>query len=332
MAAKGLPLLKLAETTDGQEADWFLLLSRKEELKTREGKPYFRVTLRDATREITVPIWHDSAWADACRHEWQTGVFYKVRGIYKDSQFGAQIEIRKIRETTADDLADGFDPLALLPRTKYDVAAMYAELTQIARERIEAPPLSALVLEILTHYRETICDLPAAVHHHHAFRGGFLEHVLSVARNAVFLADKYALAYPEYLPPKSRDLVVVGAILHDIGKMIELKTTPSGAEYTAAGELIGHAVLGRDLVREFAQRQELDPEIVLRLEHIVLSHQRTPEWGAPKPPMTLESLLVFYADDIDARLQMMVEALQNDTGSGCVTSPRNALQQKVFRG
>ena len=111
--AKSLPVLKLSETSDGQEADWFLLLSRKEEAKTREGKPYFRITLRDASREITIPIWHDSAWADVCRHEWQTSVFYKVRGLYRDTQFGPQIEIRKIRETTPEDEADGFDPLAL---------------------------------------------------------------------------------------------------------------------------------------------------------------------------------------------------------------------------
>jgi 3'-5' exoribonuclease len=125
---------------------------------------------------------------------------------------------------------------------------------------------------------------------------------------------------------------VAGAILHDIGKLVEIRATPAGAELTPAGELIGHIVLGRDFVREAAREQPLDAEALLRLEHILIAHQKTPEWGSPKPPMTLEALLVFYADDIDAKLQMMVEALEGDSSDGYVTSKRNALAQKVFRG
>jgi 3'-5' exoribonuclease len=254
MAAKLIPLITLAEANDGQEADWFLLLSRKEELKTREGKPYWRVTFRDAHRELNMPLWQDSPWADVCRDEWQVGNFYKIRGIFRDSQFGPQIEIRKWRVTHEDDKAEGFDPLMLLPRSQYDVTTMFTELVALAQQHIVDASLAALVMDILTRYRELICDLPAAVHHHHAFRGGFLEHILSVTRNAVFLADKYSLAYPVELPPTSRDLVIAGALLHDIGKLWELRTTSTGAEYSPVGELIGHALLGRDLIRETTSR------------------------------------------------------------------------------
>lgn len=324
-------VLSLADLENGQEADVFALLAHKDESKTRDGKVFCRATFRDERRFATCPIWNDSPWADACRNEWRTGVFYKLRAIYRETNFGPQLEIKKIREANDQDQADGFDPLLLLPKSRFDPQEMYGELLTIARERIAGPALSGLVAAILTQHRETLLDLPAATHHHN-FRSGFLEHLLSVARNAVFLAERYGKLYPDYLPPGSQDLVVAGAILHDIGKLLELRASPAGAEFTPAGELVGHIVLGRDILRAAATEHPLDPQTLLRLEHILVSHQRTPEWGSPKPPMTPEALLVFYADDVDAKLQMMIEAIQEDPGDGFVTSRRNLLNQKIFKG
>jgi 3'-5' exoribonuclease len=331
MSDKPPPLAVLSDLDSGQEADLFLLLAHKDEAKTRDGKNYYRVTFRDAGKQLTFPIWNDSPWADACRDQWRAGVFYKLRAVYRETNFGPQLDIRKIRKATDDDRGEGFDPLCLVPKSRYDSGEMYAELLAIAQERIVHAGLSGLVQSILTEHREALCDLPAAIHHHN-FRNGFLEHLLNVARNAVYLADRYGAAYPDHLPPERQALVVAGAILHDIGKLAEIRATPSGAEFTPAGELIGHVVLGRDFVREAAREHSLDAEMLLRLEHILIAHQKTPEWGSPRPPMTLEALLVFYADDIDAKLQMMVESLEGDSSDGYVTSKRNALGQKVFRG
>ena len=331
MTTKPANIVPLSQMADGQEADTFILLVRKEESKTREGKSYWRVTFRDVQREVTFPIWNDSPLADGCRSSWRTGIFYKVRGIYRTTSFGPQLDIKRIREAGDEDRADGFDPLALTPRSRFEPGTMLEELLALARERIQDAPLAQLVAGILTEQRKLLLELPAG-RHHHDVRGGFLEHVLSVTRNAVFLAEKYGALYPDQLPPLSQDLVVAGAILHDIGKLQELRATPSGAEFTPAGELIGHIVLGRDIVRDAASRYPLPAVTLLRLEHVVVSHQRSPEWGSPKPPMTPEALLVFYADDVDARLQMMVEALQADASDGWITSKQNALGQRVFKG
>ena len=97
---------------------------------------------------------------------------------------------------------------------------------------------------------------------------------------------------------------------------------PAGAEYTAAGSLIGHVLQGRDMVREAAGGRSIDPDPLLRLEHVIVSHQRLPEWGAPKPPMTPEALIVHYADDLDAKLQMVVAAIEEDPTGGPMTSKR----------
>src|SRR5262249_49285921 len=163
---------------------------------------------------------------------------------YRETSHGAVLEIRKIRETTSADAADGFDPWMLVPRTQRDESEMFADLIEIASHSIGNPQLSALVVGILTDNQESLYTWSAAVHRYRAFRGGFVEHILSVARNAVFLAEKYHHWLPETVDPRVRDLVVAGAILHDIGKLRELKMVSTGAEFTPAGELIGHALLG----------------------------------------------------------------------------------------
>ncbi len=327
-----MAIIALSEMTNGQEGDLFVLMTSKEELTTRDGKPYFKVGFRDHAREVSFPIWHDSPWGADCRNAWQPGAFYKVRAVYRETNYGPQLELRKIREADESDKSDGFSPAMCMPKTRFDPEVMFVELTATARERIEDEALCGLVVDILEANRAALLSLPAATHNHHAFVGGWLEHVLSVTRSCVYLADKYDEYYPDLQPRLDKSLVVAGAILHDIGKLRELEKQPQGAEYTASGTLIGHILQGRDIVREAAVAHDLDPEVLLRLEHVIVSHQRLPEWGSPKPPMTPEALIVHYADDLDAKYQMMASILRDDANPGPVTSRKNVLGQKVYRG
>ena len=309
-------LVPLSEMIEGQEADVFVLLAAKSDGTTRDGKPFFRVTFRDAGREVSFPIWRDSAFFDACRDQWQPGQFYKVRAIYTETKFGPQLDIRKIRPIAAEDKADGFDESMFLPRTKFDPAKLFTELVELARREIKEPALRrsrwtswSNIARCCSRCRplgETTTPWSAA---------GWSTCIASSGMPS-FLADKYSRDYPELDPPLSRDLVVAGAILHDIGKVQELRLTPAGGEYTPAGELIGHILLGRDMVRAAAAKHPLDPETLLRLEHIIVSHQRLAEWGSPKPPMTPEALLVHFADDVDAKFQTALAALAEKRGGG----------------
>jgi 3'-5' exoribonuclease len=325
-------LVSLSELNDGQEADFFALLSDKQELTTRDGKPYFRVTFRDARREVGFPIWCDSAHAESCKSEWTPGQFYKLRAVLKQTNYGPQLEIKKIRPVEEADQKDGFHPSMCQPASKFDPIEMFAELINIVESRIENAPLRELVADILEQNRDVLLTWPAAKKNHHAFASGFLEHVLNVTRTVCHLAERYAALYADLEPPINKDVAVAGAVLHDIGKLRELTTTPAGAEYTAAGHLIGHVLQGRDIVREAAAGHEIDPESLLRLEHVIVSHQRLPEWGAPKPPMTPEALIVHYADDLDAKMNMLVCTLKEDTTSGPVTEKRNPMAQQFYRG
>jgi 3'-5' exoribonuclease len=329
-------IVTLSEMSPGQEADLFLLMTVKEELKTKTGKPYFRVGFRDGTREVSFPIWDNSPWAVDCRDRWTPGVFYKLRASYQETNFGPQLEIRKIREVVDADAADGFDPTLCLPRSRFDPHEMFDELLTIARQHVGNAALRKLVESLLKDNREAFLIHPAARRNHHAYVSGLLEHTLSVTRTCVYLADKYAEYYPEMKPPLDKDLVVAGGILHDIGKLREMEQRPEGATHTAEGSLIGHILIGRDMVRQAASAMQGDPRLsldtLLRLEHLIIAHQRLPEWGSPKPPMTPEALLVHVADDVDAKYHMMVAILRDDTNPGPVTSRKNILMQHVYRG
>lgn len=310
----------------------FVLMSAKEQLTTREGKPYYRVGFRDGGREVAFPIWDNSPWAIECREKWTLGVFYKVRAVYRETNYGPQLDLRKIREVCETDKVDGFDPTSLLPQSRFEPGQMFDELLAIVRERITNTALKALVEKILGDNRDALLRIPAARHNHHAFVAGWLEHTLSVTRTVVYLVGKYSDYYNDMQPPLDSSMALAGAILHDIGKLRELEQRPGGTAYTASGSLIGHLLQGRDIVRETALATPLPPDTLLRLEHLIIAHQRLPEWGSPKPPMTPEALLVHYADDIDAKFHMMAEVLRNDTSEDPVTSKKNALAQQVYKG
>lgn len=330
-------IVALADLASGEEGDFFALLADKQTQLTKDGKPYYRVTFRDARRECGFPIWSDSPLADACRDEWQVGEFYKLRALYRETAYGPQLDIRKIRPVEEADTADGFSPQMCQPSTRFDTQELLAELVAIVEEGVPEGALRTLVLGLLAEHRDTLLVWPAAQKNHHAYVGGYLEHVRNVTATAAFLARRYAELYPDMSPPLRVDVAVAGAVLHDIGKLRELRTTPGGAEYTAAGSLIGHILQGRDMVREAAAVQAaagepIDEETLLRLEHVIVSHQRLPEWGSPKPPMTPEALLVHFADDCDAKYQMMLMILDNDPATGPVTGRRNILGNPIYRG
>lgn len=329
-----MPMLttRLADLRTDEEGDFFALLTAKEVLATRDGKPYLRVTFRDAEREVSFPVWNDSPWYVACHDEWSPGEFFKVRAFYRETTYGPQLDIHKIRLATEEDQADGFDKSMCMPRSRYDSEEMFGDLLAIVEEEVKDASIRDLVAGILNEYHDILLTLPAAKHNHHAYVGGWLEHVLSVTRTCCYLADKYAEQHSRMEPPLAKELVIAGAVLHDIGKLRELAEHPTGAEYTSSGSLIGHILQGRDILREAAANQEIDEESLLRLEHVIVAHQRLPEWGSPKPPMTPEALLVHYADDIDAKLHMMVAALADAPDDGPMTSRHNPLRQHIFRG
>ena len=322
----------LRELSLGDEADLFLLLAVKESGTTRAGEPFWLLTFRDGTGDIEVAVWINSPWFAACQKEWKVGDFFKVRASLRDSRWGPTLDIRKIRHVRESDREAGFDPAKYLPRSPVSQEQLYEDLRKLALEKMEPSALRDLTVYILEHERESLLALPGSRTYHHVYPGGWLEHTRSVAEICLFLADMYHRRYPDMRPPLDRELVLAGGILHDIGKLRELDCSPVQTAYSTDGALLGHMILGRDLVREAAEAVGFSGERLLKLEHIIVSHQEGGENGASKPPMFPEALLVRYADAIDTKFAIMRRIFADDQSDGPLTSDRNLLRHALFRG
>ena len=327
-----MPITPLRELTDGQEADVFVLLTKKESHTTKKGKPYFQTVFRDAVREVETPVWSDSPNFEDCRDHWEVGRYYKIRARYLVTKFGPQLEIQRIRLATDADKQDGFDPRDLVPGSAFPVEAMYDELLALAAKNIGKGKLLNLVTRVCKDNRDALLETAAARWNHHNFSGGLLEHTLSVTKIAIALCDHYEAMYPYKKGVFSRPLVVAGAILHDLGKVREMVQEAGQTRHTTEGTLIGHILLGRDLVRDYGRAVELEPTVQTLLEHIVIAHQRFADWGSPKPPMSMEAVIVHHADSLDALLGVHENILKTTDPNDEVTTKKNLLGYPIYGG
>ena len=328
------PMVRLSEMAAGQSGDFYALLVERTRGARKDGKPFYTCRFRDDGRTVTGMIWSDGEWYVDCERDWREGQFFKIRGIYQEHPtFGPQIEIANIRITIDDDKTAGFDPLIFVEHSRYDPDAMFQELWSVAETQINDVPLRRLVLTILDLKKEQLKHVPATQKHFYPFAGGLLEHLLSVTHTCIHLADKYVANYSELEPPINRDLVVAGAILHDIGRTIEFNEEIANVQPTVPGRLLGHLFLGRDLVRDTARElADVNSELVQLLEHIIVTHLNLPEWGSPKLPLIPESLIIHHADDLDAKLEMYARCLMRDKEPGEFTARDPVLGRQLYKG
>ena len=230
------------------------------------------------------------------------------------------------------DRAAGFDPADFIECSRFDREAMFRELLALAESHIADVPLRRLVLTILDRHAEPLKRLPATLNRFHSFCGGLLEHTLSVTHTCLLLVDRFADYHKQLHPPLNRDLVVAGAILHDIGRVLEFEGD-AAFQQSVAGRLFGHLFLGRDLIRDTAgELGDIHPQLLQMLEHIIITHLNLPEWGSPRLPLVPECLIVHHADDLDAKLEMYVRCLSRDQSPGPFTERDPALNRQLFKG
>jgi 3'-5' exoribonuclease len=334
MARAKPELVRLHELAPGQFADFFALLGEKSKGATREGKPFFTCRFRDAKRTASLMVWNDGPWYELCERAWHVGQVYKLRGTYGESErYGPQLDIQNIRPVLDADRAEGFDLAQFVEHSRFNTDEMFTALLDLAEKQIADDGLRKLVCTLLERYAEPLKRLPATLNKFHPFAGGLLEHIFSVTRSCLLLANKYQTDYPDLKPPLNRDLIVAGAILHDIGRVVEFSPDLLTPQPTVPGRLFGHLFLGRDLIRDTARELgEVNPELVQLLEHLVISHLNLPEWGSPRLPLVPECLILHHADDLDAKLEMYARCLTRDQAAGPFTDRDPALGRHLFKG
>jgi 3'-5' exoribonuclease len=334
MAANGGVVVKLSDLVDSQEAVCFAALVKKTRGTTKANHPYLKCVFRDKRVTREAALWHDHPFFHEAE-AWTDGEPYRiqVRGQFH-LRYGMQIEILGIRPATEDDTRDGFDFFDLVPNSQIPAGELKNKLRVLIDRYLEHPALKSLVENLLSEHDSLFSRMQAATNFHHSYTSGLLEHVWSMTRIAGFLADHYAKYYDQLNPPLNRGLIVAAAILHDIGKLRELEYHPVEAKYTKEGCLIGHILMGRDMVREAASKIAGFPdELLLNLEHAILAHHGRREYGSPVVPQTIEALVVSYVDDLDAKMNIMVRERMTSQTDDDFTDRVFALDnRRIYKG
>lgn len=290
----------ISEWQAGQSVEGFALLTRKERRRDRNGREYLDLELTDASGSMVAKVWADSP---ALNGSYEAHDFVAVRGTVKLYREQLQVSLDTCRRTMEADRKVGFDESTLIPSTKEDIGELWNRLQTVLDEHVEDPLLARLARETLEAHGAELREHPAAKGIHHAYRGGLLEHVTSMAELAVRVCSHYTRI--------NRDLVLLGVLFHDLGKIRELGAMPAN-DYTLEGRLVGHVVIGRDLLLERAAAiPDFPREVLLHLEHLVLSHQGKREFASPVEPMTPEAFVLHALDDLDSKLNQL-EPLRED--------------------
>lgn len=303
----------------GDKVNDLFLVEEKNLAFSQKGAPYLSLRLKDRTGQLDGRVWDNASHLDK--------VFKKSDIIYIQSRAVSfkgviQLSIIDVRTATPEEMTwEDF-----LPTVKGDIDAMYGELMAFAGQ-VVSPPLKALLDAFFMD--EEIASLirraPAAKGFHHVNIGGLLEHTLSVTRLLAMVADHY--------PKSNRDLLIVGGILHDIGKIHEF-TYQGNIDYSDEGRLIGHIVIGLEMLdAKIATIPDFPPGLAMELRHLILSHHGMLEYGSPKRPKTVEAMIVHQIDDMDAKVNAFQEYINSSDDNDSDWTPFHRLFERyIYKG
>ena len=292
----------------------YCLIKTVEKKLTAKGVPYLDMTLADNSGEINAKLWD---YKESPSNQFKTFDFVKVRGTYVPFNDTMQFRVERIRAVLPEDnvAIEDYVPSAVLTGE-----VMLVEIEKIV-DSFADEELKKLVTAVIEQYREKLLYWPAAKNLHHAVRSGLLMHTLSILRLAKCVCSIYRFV--------NYDLLCAGAILHDIAKIEEMQATATGiaAEYTVKGNLLGHLVMGAITIDRIGRELGIGEETLTLVEHMLISHHGTPEFGAAKMPMFIEAELLSQLDLMDARLYEMQAAVEA-VDEGAFTPRQWALENR----
>lgn len=301
--------MKFIETLrEGERINEIYLCKFKQAALTKSGKPYDNVILQDKTGTLDAKIWDPgSVGID----EFDAMDYIAVTGDITSFQGNLQMSIKRVRKVGEGE----YEPENYLPVTDKDIDEMYKEMMGYINS-IKNPYLSKLLHMFFDDeaFAKAFKFHSAAKSVHHGFVGGLLEHTVSVTRNCNYFVENY--------PFLNRDLLLTAAMFHDIGKLKELSTFPEN-DYTDAGQLLGHIMIGAEWVGDKMREIDGFPVVLANeLKHCILAHHGELEYGSPKKPALVEAMALSFADNLDAKMETMREVLAG--------VPENNLQWQGF--
>jgi len=308
----------------GDSVDEAFLVADKQLRANRQGNLYLNLELRDKTGTVGARLWNAT---ENLARQFEPGDYLHVRGKTQVFQGALQIIITHLEVVAPSQI----EPEEFLPQSSQNVAKLLARLREVLLA-MSNPHLRALVECFLIDdvFVGKFTAAPAGIKNHHAYQGGLLEHVVSLLN----VADRITELYPEI----DRDLLLTGIFLHDIGKVDELSYERAFA-YTDSGQLVGHLIMGVEMLREKVERcakltgEAFPAELLLRLKHMIVSHHGTYEFGSPKLPMTTEAIALHYLDNLDAKIHTFSREIRDDPSRESSWTPFNqGLGRRLYKG
>ncbi len=298
--------LPLAQLQTGMRYEGFLLVRSCEQRKDKNGNNYLDMKLSDQSGEMECKLWDRNA------EPFASGTIIKVRGSITEFNGRIQLKIERIRPAAEE---DAVDRRQLIPCAPEEPKVMMEEINR-AVEAFENSDLKKLTQEMLRLAGDRLMYFPAAQRLHHAEYGGLLHHTTGMLRTAEHMIKAY--------PFLNGDLLRAGVIMHDLGKIQEMDSDASGSvrDYTADGLLLGHLVRGVATLQEAAKNVGVEGELVLLLEHMIISHHGEAEFGSPRKPMFPEAEVLHWIDLLDARMNEMKGIMDR--------LPEGAFSEKVW--
>ncbi len=303
----------------GDKIGTSFLVAEKNLAYSQKGSPYLNLRLKDRTGELDGKVWDKAIELDGY---FRKGDIVYIVGRLLNYKNNLQLSVMELRKMDDEDI----DPADFFPTAARDGDIMFADLMAYV-EQVQTACLRDLLLaffqdeQIVARFKKA----PAAKGFHHVYLGGLLEHTLSVTR----LLDLAAAHYPR----ANRDLLIAGGILHDIGKIHEFHYDRL-IEYSDAGRLVGHIVMGVEMLNaKIAQVTGFPENLAMQLRHLILSHHGTLEFGSPKRPKTIEALIVHYIDDLDAKVNAFQTFVGGTANGDSNWTPYHRLFERyIFKG
>ena len=288
----------LKDYHDGDRVYDVYLCKHRQAAVTKNGKTYLNVILQDKSGTLDAKVWDPNS---AGIEEFEPMDYIEVGGDVSSFQGALQISVKRVRVVREGE----YDPADYLPVSKKNIEGMYQELLAMI-QRTKNPFLKELLEAFFikdTDFIKKFKNSSAAKSVHHGFVGGLLEHTLSVAQMCEFYCKQY--------PMLKRDLLITAALLHDMGKIREISPFPLN-DYTDDGNLLGHIVMGVEMVGEKVRDiPGFPPVLAGEIKHCILAHHGEYEYGSPKKPAIMEAVALNFADNTDAKMETFTELLEN---------------------
>ena len=312
------------ELTDGEAVDQVFLASEKQLRTNRNGNLYLQVRLSDKTGSLTSMLWNAHQRHYDC---FENGDYLNVKGTSQVFNGNMQVLAKEVAKVSSSDV----DEADFITLSDGVVESMLARVAELLRSISDSNLLTLAECFLIDEtFMKGLRSAPAGVKNHHAYRGGLLEHVLSLMEVVTLIAPRY--------PDLNADKLLMGAFLHDIGKIRELTYEPD-LGYSTQGQLLGHLVQGVTMLNEMVAQAEkqsgenFPEDLANQLRHIIVSHHGTQEFGSPKVPMTLEAIALHHLDNLDAKLHSVKQLIADDVNTDSPwTVYHPSLGRKLYKG